>query len=74
MRTENQKYWRPFVLRKTFIEGRFKSERYVGDLNKLVNKNSLTPHAIRVSNISMNTITHTDSRVCSLYKLIWKNT
>jgi DNA topoisomerase IA len=55
--------------------GSVQSERYVGDLNKLVNKNSLTPHgAIRVSNISMNTITHTDSRVCSLYKLIWKNT
>jgi hypothetical protein len=49
--------------------GSVQSERYVGDLNKLVNKNSLTPHeAIRVSNISMNTITHTDSRVCSLYK------
>jgi hypothetical protein len=32
---------RPAPLKKTFIEGRFKSERYVGDLNKLVNK--LTP-------------------------------
>lgn len=76
MRTENQKYSASFLSSaKTFIEGRFKSERYVGDLNKLVNKNSLTPHeAIRVSNISMNTITHADSRVCSLYKLIWKNT
>jgi hypothetical protein len=33
---------RPLCSAKTFIEGRFKSERYVGDLNKLVNKNSLT--------------------------------
>jgi DNA topoisomerase IA len=49
MRTENQKYSASFCA-PLFIEGRFKSERYVGDLNKLVNKNSLTPHeAIRVS-------------------------
>lgn len=76
MRTENQKYSESFLSSaKTFIETRFKSDKYVGDLNKLMNRNSLTPHeAIRVSNISMNAITNTDSRVCSLYKLIWKNT
>jgi len=78
MRTESSQYAKPFLEdAKGFIIKTWGSEKYVGDLNALENKNSANPHeAIRVTHIETTYIKTDDdnSRMASLYKLIWKNT
>ena len=75
MRTESQVYSEPFLLDASeFIENRF-SKKEIGNLEKISNKISGDPHeAIRVTHIKNSAITAENTRICSLYRLIWENT
>lgn len=75
MRTDSTKYSKEFLNKaSSYITKKWKSE-YLGDLSKLENNNSLNPHeAIRITHIEQSSISGSDNRLCSLYKLIWKNT
>jgi DNA topoisomerase-1 len=76
MRTESCQYSKPFLEKaEKYIISEFKTEKMVGDLNKIENKNTNNPHeAIRVTNIQLKYINSDDKRNSSLYHLIWKNT
>jgi len=74
MRTENNKYAKPFLDSvKKHIEKTWDSE-YLGDLSKLENQDKSNPHeAIRVTHIENSSI-NTEGKEATLYRLIWKNT
>lgn len=78
MRTESSKYAKPFLdLARGFIETTWGSADYVGNMDALENKNSADPHeAIRVTHIEVTYLPVDDknTRMASLYRLIWKNT
>ena len=52
------------------------SSSYVGNLDKIVNKDSSNPHeAVRVTHIEVSALKNDgDTRLASMYRLIWKNT
>lgn len=72
MRTESTKLSLPFLEKCTqFITDNYGD--YVGNTEKLTNKNSKTPHeAIRVTNIYLKSVTSDDRKFCDIYKLIWQ--
>jgi len=77
MRTESTKYSNEFIQKaKTFIEKEWNTT-YVGNIETLKNKSANNPHeAIRVTKIEckMVPITKGNTRLSTLYKIIWKNT
>ena len=76
MRTESTKYAKPFIQEiSKYIQEEYGSEKYIGDVEELENKQANNPHeAIRVTQLSNKTIASDDARLASMYKLIWKNT
>lgn len=84
MRTESSQYSPVFLDKmKKYIVGKWTSEDYLGDMNKLENVDKSKAHeAIRVTNIQMSALSgggaggadEEPGRTASLYKLIWKNT
>mgnify|MGYP003653194311 FL=1 len=76
MRTESTKYAKPFLQEiSKYIQEEYGSEKYVGNIDELENKQSNNPHeAIRVTQLINKTILSDDTRLVSMYKLIWKNT
>ena len=76
MRTESKQYSQQFLDKASkYIETTFFSKKYIGNYDKLVNKNSNNPHeAIRVTQLELKTIPgSSNNRSISLYKLIWRN-
>lgn len=75
MRTENTKFSKEFLEKiKQYIE-KNNSSKYVGNLEGLENKDNQNPHeAIRPTHIENKYIKYEDSRISSLYQLIWKTT
>jgi DNA topoisomerase-1 len=77
MRTESSQYSSIFLKQiREFIISTFREPEYVGSIESLDNKLSVNPHeAIRVTNLEMRQMSGEDeSRIGSLYRLIWKNT
>jgi DNA topoisomerase-1 len=77
MRTESSQYSTVFLENmKTFIIKEYKKPEYIGNLGPISLKDTTNPHeAIRVTQIETRTIPNAeDTRMISLYKLIWKNT
>jgi len=77
MRTESSQYSKPFLEQaEKHILGEYKSNKYVGDLSKIENKDASNPHeAIRVTHLETKAISNTDdTRLASMYRLIWRNT
>lgn len=78
MRTESSQYSTVFLEQqaKKYILKEFSSPDYLGNLDVISLKDSTNPHeAIRVTQIEIRAITSTDdTKMASLYKLIWKNT
>jgi DNA topoisomerase-1 len=75
MRTESTQYSKTFLeIMKGFISKEY-GENYLGDLEKLENRNTANPHeAIRVTHIERQTITTENVRRNAVYQLIWRNT
>lgn len=76
-RTESKKYCKEFLGKvRGFILGLYKDESYVHeDLGKLSNEGDAMPHeAIRVTDLSKRSLDSSDTRMSSLYKIIWNNT
>jgi len=76
MRTDSTKYCKSFLEEmKIYIVSLYKKEEYIGSLQNIENNDSANPHeAIRVTDIKLQAISHENTRLCSLYKLIWRNT
>ena len=76
MRTESTKYAKPFLQEITkYIQEEYGSDKYIGNIEELENKQTNNPHeAIRVTQLVNKTILSDDTRLVSMYKLIWKNT
>lgn len=77
MRTESTLYSSTFLEKaKKYILNEWLSNDYLGNLDKLENKDSSNPHeAIRVTYIETYSIPNCeDRRMNAIYKLIWKNT
>jgi len=77
MRTESSQYSTVFLENmKNYIIKEYKKSEYIGNLDPISLKDTTNPHeAIRVTQIETKTIPNTeDTRMISLYKLIWKNT
>ena len=77
MRTESTLYSSTFLEKaKKYIVDEWKTNDYLGNLDKLENKDSSNPHeAIRVTYIETYAIPNCeDRRMNAIYKLIWKNT
>ena len=74
MRTDSNKYSSNFLKEvETKILNDYNGD-YIGNLSLLENKDINNPHeAIRVTNINVNTITNENKHLCSMYKLIWRN-
>jgi DNA topoisomerase-1 len=75
MRTESSQYSKSYLdqIKKHIIDA-FSSDKYLGDLDKLENKDKTNPHeAIRVTHLETTYLPSEDTRLASLYKLIWKN-
>lgn len=75
MRTESSQY-SPVFLEKmgVYLKAHY-GEKYVGEIDNITSKETGNPHeAIRVTDIETATIPNTESRLVSMYKLIWKNT
>ena len=75
MRTDSTKYAPPFLeTAKQYISSTY-GEPYLGQFNTIINNNKENPHeAIRVTDITRTSITSTNSKEMTLYKLIWRNT
>lgn len=76
MRTDSQKYSTEFLNKAThYIQNKW-TAKYVGYLDNLENKDKKNPHeAIRITKIDLDSIyIENEKQLCSLYKLIWKNT
>jgi DNA topoisomerase-1 len=77
MRTESSQYSKTFLEQvNKYILKEFKKPEYLGDFNKLENKDSTNPHeAIRVTQLEIrNVASDENQRLSTLYKLIWRNT
>jgi DNA topoisomerase-1 len=75
MRTDSTKYSKDFITKATSYIEQTWGGKYLGDLDKIVNKDTVNPHeAIRVTHIENNTVHCKEPKMASLYKLIWKNT
>lgn len=77
MRTESSQYSMVFLENmKNFIIKEYKKSEYIGNLGPISLKDTTNPHeAIRVTQLETRTIPNAeDTRMISLYKLIWKNT
>jgi DNA topoisomerase I len=75
IRTEAKVYSEEFLVKAKAYIGQNYGQEVVGVCDKISNKNVKLPHeAIRVTNINTSQISATDSRMVTLYKLIWKNT
>jgi DNA topoisomerase-1 len=77
MRTESSQYSKPFLEQaEKFILGEYKTNKHLGEFSKLENKDASNPHeAIRVTHLETKNITNIeDTRLASMYKLIWRNT
>jgi DNA topoisomerase-1 len=74
MRTDSQKYSNEFIKKvENFVLETYKNKDYIGKNENLENKDINNPHeAIRVTQLETTSISDTDTRVCSLYKLIWR--
>uniref|UniRef100_A0A6C0B710 DNA topoisomerase n=1 Tax=viral metagenome TaxID=1070528 RepID=A0A6C0B710_9ZZZZ len=74
MRTESAKYSGVFIEQcKNYIL-KFSSANSLGNLEVLENKDLNNPHeAIRITNVSVTSITTDNVRLSSMYKLIWRN-
>ena len=75
MRTESSQYSSVFLEKmKGYIIKQY-GEKYLGELDQLKNKENSNPHeAIRVTNIELTTIENKNTRLVSLYNLIWRTT
>jgi DNA topoisomerase I len=76
MRTESIKYSKAFLEKSSnYIENIYKNKKYIGNVEKLENKDTNNPHeAIRVTQIEINMLGNCeDTRMSTMYKLIWKN-
>lgn len=75
MRTESTKYAPPFLdTVNEYITNEY-GNKYIGNLELIKNKDKNNPHeAIRVTNINRKTISSTNSREVTMYKMIYKNT
>jgi DNA topoisomerase-1 len=77
MRTESSQYSTVFLENmKNYIIKEYKKPEYIGNLAPISLKDTTNPHeAIRVTQLETKTIPNAeDTRMVSLYKLIWKNT
>lgn len=75
MRTESNKYSKVFIDKTEDYISKHYNEKYIGKNSHLINDNSSNPHeAIRVTQIEVTNISSDNSRLSTLYKLIWKNT
>jgi len=77
MRTESAKYSKSFLEKaSSYIEKLWNNKKYIGELDNLENKDANNPHeAIRVTQIDVSAIGKCeDTRMNTVYKLIWKNT
>jgi DNA topoisomerase-1 len=75
MRTESSQYSSVFLDKiKEYIGSQY-GEKYVGDLSSITIKDTGAPHeAIRVTDIGLRSLQSGESRLVSMYNLIWKNT
>lgn len=75
MRTESNKYSKIFIDKTEDYINTHYNKKYIGNNSQLINENSANPHeAIRVTQIEVTNISSENSRLSTLYKLIWKNT
>jgi DNA topoisomerase-1 len=75
MRTESSQYSSVFLEKIKGYIIKQHGEKYVGELEEIKNKNNSNPHeAIRVTNIELITIENKNTRLVSLYNLIWRTT
>jgi DNA topoisomerase-1 len=76
MRTDSVKYAGTFLEQaRKYIMDEFTDQRYVGDFTKLENTDKNNPHeAIRVTHIEQSSVSCTDSRMGTMYRMIWRNT
>jgi DNA topoisomerase-1 len=76
MRTESTKYSKSFLEKAgSYIEQLYHNKKYIGNLDQLENTDTNNPHeAIRVTQIDVRAIGNCDdTRMNTMYKLIWKN-
>lgn len=76
MRTESTQYSKPFLeVASKYIEDNYGSGSLTKDIRKLENKDESNPHeAIRATQIAVKNISADNTRLMTLYKLIWRNT
>ena len=76
MRTESTQYSKPFLeVASKYIENNYGPGSLTKDIRKLENKDESNPHeAIRVTQIDVKNISADNTRLMTLYKLIWRNT
>lgn len=76
MRTDSVQYSKVFLNKATECIEKKWGKHYIGSLDSLEHNDPLNPHeAIRVTHLDTMTINNEkEPQVCSLYKLIWKNT
>jgi DNA topoisomerase-1 len=77
MRTESSQYSKTFLEQADkYIKKEWTNSAYLGDFAKLENKDASNPHeAIRVTSLETKTISNSeDTRLASMYRLIWRNT
>ena len=75
MRTECQKYSDVFLKKSSeYIKTEY-GEAYIGDLGAITLLDATMPHeGIRVTNLSLTSMTSNDAGLSKLYGLIWRNT
>ena len=76
MRTESTKYSKSFLEKAgSYIEQLYHNKKYIGNFDQLENTDTNNPHeAIRVTQIDVRAIGNCDdTRMNTMYKLIWKN-
>ena len=74
MRTESKKYSQDFLKQGSQYIEKNHGQKYIGDLKKIENNNNNPHEAIRVTNIGQPQIKNANTKIVSLYKLIWKTT
>jgi DNA topoisomerase-1 len=76
MRTESNQYSKPFLESiGKYIEENYGKGSRTTEIERLENNNESNPHeAIRVTQISVKSISADNSRMATLYRIIWKNT
>jgi len=75
MRTESTKYAPVYLEQaKKHIISEYKKLEYLGNLEAIANKDANNPHeAIRVTHLETKFIKSDNSRLSTMYKLIWRN-